>query len=31
MLAADDLALADKLLSFRSKQTDAAKAMTLPA
>ena len=31
MLAADDLALADKLLSFRAKQTDAAKAMTLPA
>ena len=31
MLAADDSALADKLLSFRAKQTDAAKAMTLPA
>jgi 5-(carboxyamino)imidazole ribonucleotide mutase len=30
MLAADDSALADKLLSFRAKQTDAAKAMTLP-
>jgi 5-(carboxyamino)imidazole ribonucleotide mutase len=30
MLAADDSALADKLLRFRAKQTDAAKAMTLP-
>ena len=31
MLAADDSALAEKLISFRAKQTDAAKAMTLPA
>ena len=31
MLAADDAALADKLLSFRARQTEAAQAMTLPA
>ncbi len=31
MLAADDAALADKLLNFRAQQTKAAMAMTLPA
>ncbi len=30
MLAADDAALADKLLNFRQRQTEAAQAMTLP-
>ncbi len=31
MIAVDDAALAEKLLTFRTKQTEAAKAMTLPA
>ncbi len=31
MIAVDDAALAEKLLTFRIKQTEAAKAMTLPA
>ncbi len=31
MIAVDDAALADKLLKFRAQQTEAAKAMTLPA
>ena len=31
MLAADDAALAEKLLNFRAQQTQAAMAMTLPA
>ena len=31
MLAANDAALAEKLLNFRAQQTAAAKAMTLPA
>ena len=31
MLAASDAALAEKLLNFRTQQTAAAKAMTLPA
>lgn len=30
MLAADDAALAEKLLNFRQRQTEAAQAMTLP-
>ena len=30
MLAVEDAALAEKLLAFRAKQTDAAKAMALP-
>jgi len=30
MLAVDDAALAEKLLAFRAKQTEAAKAMALP-
>ncbi len=30
MLAVNDAGLADKLLAFRAKQTEAAKAMTLP-
>lgn len=30
MLAADDTALAEKLLNFRQRQTEAAQAMTLP-
>src|SRR6478672_481569 len=31
MLAATDDALAERLMQFRAKQTDAAKAMTLPS
>ncbi len=31
MLAVEDAALAEKLLAFRAKQTEAAKAMALPA
>ncbi len=31
MIAVDDATLADKLLKFRMQQTEAAKAMTLPA
>lgn len=31
MLAVDDAALAEKLLNFRARQTEAAQAMTLPA
>lgn len=31
MIAVDDATLADKLLKFRTQQTEAAKAMTLPA
>ena len=31
MIAVDDAALAEKLLKFRAQQTEAAKAMTLPA
>ncbi len=31
LLAADDAALAEKLLNFRRQQTEAAMAMTLPA
>ena len=31
MLAVDDVTLAEKLLNFRSQQTQAAMAMTLPA
>lgn len=31
MIAVDDEALADELLKFRMQQTEAAKAMTLPA
>ncbi len=31
MIAVDDAALAEKLLNFRAQQTEAAKAMTLPA